>query len=235
MCIRVVEFLQCQPDRDRNWRGWLVRTAQREAWSLEGRLRSVSYVGEDAMDHVYANARVIERDPYMTHLDVEDAFAVLDHLPERLRRVALLRALGMRHKDIGELTGDSLTRVGQLVARADAHIYEVLEERGLEDPGLPPRARRLAELQRRPPRWLVERIGRPPRTVTRKVSTAETLRAWRRAALALNDLRETSGRDLDSVQQPVEPELADVHARAAKAVEDLAHEGARTARRSIER
>src|SRR4051812_20465543 len=54
------KFLQCQPDRDRNWRGWLVRTAQREAWALEGRLRSVSYVDEDAMDHAYAKARVVE-------------------------------------------------------------------------------------------------------------------------------------------------------------------------------
>jgi len=29
-----MEFMRCQPDRDRNWRSWLVTTAQREAWRL---------------------------------------------------------------------------------------------------------------------------------------------------------------------------------------------------------
>lgn len=28
-----------QPDRDRNWRSWLVRTAEREAWALGRRER----------------------------------------------------------------------------------------------------------------------------------------------------------------------------------------------------
>src|SRR4051794_37482455 len=29
------QFIEHQPDRDRNWRGWLFRTAQREAWRLQ--------------------------------------------------------------------------------------------------------------------------------------------------------------------------------------------------------
>src|ERR1700754_1164834 len=28
------EFLRYQPSRERNWRGWLYRTAQRQAWLL---------------------------------------------------------------------------------------------------------------------------------------------------------------------------------------------------------
>jgi DNA-directed RNA polymerase specialized sigma24 family protein len=124
-------FLQHQPDRDRKWRGWLFRVAQREAWALEAGNRD--HVSLDT--HGRPEGRALGRysmrgpDPYETHFEVETAFEVLDHLPERLRRVALLRALGMRHKDIGELTGDSPTRVGQLVGCANAHIYEVLEER----------------------------------------------------------------------------------------------------------
>src|SRR4051812_22709742 len=127
-------------------------------------------------------------DPYATHLEVGEAFDVLERLPERLRRVALLRALGMRHKDIGELTGDSPTRVGQLVARANVHIYEILEERAQAREDLPVRAQRLVDLEQRPPEWLVDEIGKPPRLTRRDTSLSETRRAWRRAALALDDL-----------------------------------------------
>src|SRR3954454_8855850 len=31
------KFLETQPDRGRNWKGWLFRTAQRQAWLLEQR------------------------------------------------------------------------------------------------------------------------------------------------------------------------------------------------------
>src|SRR5687768_12511510 len=41
------KFLQCQPDRDKNWRGWLFRTAQREVWVLEGRLREQRPLGDE--------------------------------------------------------------------------------------------------------------------------------------------------------------------------------------------
>jgi DNA-directed RNA polymerase specialized sigma24 family protein len=30
-----VQFLLHQPDRDRSWKAWLVRVAQREAWMLD--------------------------------------------------------------------------------------------------------------------------------------------------------------------------------------------------------
>jgi DNA-directed RNA polymerase specialized sigma24 family protein len=229
------KFLQCQPDRAKNWRGWLVTTAKREAWQQAGRVREFSHLDEEELEYAAAQSRAFEHDPYQTHLDVEDAFAVLDHLPERLRRIALLRALGMRQKDIGELTGDSPTRVGQLITRANAHIYEVLEERSRESEDLPPRARRLTELEQRPPRWLVERIGRPPRAVRRNVNLSETRRAWRRAALALDDLRQVAGPDFDTSGRPVEPELADLQARAARAIEELDRERARTSRRGIGR
>src|SRR5215210_8600262 len=229
------QFMQCQPDRGKNWRGWLFTTAQREAWQLEGRVKDFAHLDEEALDYVSARHRPSARDPYQTHLDVEDAFEVLDHLPERLRRIALLRALGMRQKDIGELTGDSPTRVGQLITRANAHIYEVLEERSRESEDVPPRARRLTELEQRPPRWLVERIGRPPRAVRRNVNLSETRRAWRRAALALDDLRQASRPDFDTSGRPLEPELADLQARAARTIDELDRERARTSRRGIGR
>jgi hypothetical protein len=30
-----IQFFRYQPDRDREWKGWLYRTAQREAWRLK--------------------------------------------------------------------------------------------------------------------------------------------------------------------------------------------------------
>ena len=35
-----IQFFRYQPDRDRNWRAWLYRTAQREAWRLTAVRRS---------------------------------------------------------------------------------------------------------------------------------------------------------------------------------------------------
>src|SRR4051794_6703209 len=103
------QFLQHQPDRDQNWRGWLFRTAQREAWRLNARSREAGSLSGEAVeeDRSLAASTAGRPDPFETQLDVSDAFEVLEHVPQRLRRIALLRALGMRHKDISELTGDS--------------------------------------------------------------------------------------------------------------------------------
>jgi DNA-directed RNA polymerase specialized sigma24 family protein len=45
-----VQFMRYQPDRDRHWRGWLVRTAQREAWRLTARRPEVPFVSYDALE-----------------------------------------------------------------------------------------------------------------------------------------------------------------------------------------
>jgi len=34
--IAWAQFLRHQPDRKRDWRAWLFKTAQREAWALDG-------------------------------------------------------------------------------------------------------------------------------------------------------------------------------------------------------
>jgi hypothetical protein len=45
-----VQFIRHQPSRDREWRGWLFRTAQREAWRLTAQDRdAVRIVGEDEL------------------------------------------------------------------------------------------------------------------------------------------------------------------------------------------
>jgi DNA-directed RNA polymerase specialized sigma24 family protein len=214
------KFLQVQPDRDKNWRGWLFRTAQREVWVLEGRLRDHWPLGEAGEEERMLAASTLGRpDPYEIRLAVNEAFEILEHLPERLQRIALLRALGMRHKDISELTGDSPVRVGQLIVRANDHIYGVLDERAHQQRQLPQRAQRLEQLERRPPSWLTERIGRPPSRGRRNISQSATRRAWRRAALALDDFRAAGGFGEVSRDQP--DKLQQLRELADTAVADL--------------
>jgi hypothetical protein len=32
-----IEFVRCEPDWNRSWRSWLIRTAQRDAWHLHAK------------------------------------------------------------------------------------------------------------------------------------------------------------------------------------------------------
>src|ERR671937_2874531 len=38
------QFLEHQPDRERSWRGWLFRVAQREAWALARDRRTAVHI-----------------------------------------------------------------------------------------------------------------------------------------------------------------------------------------------
>ena len=232
------KFLQCQPDRDGNWRGWLFRTAQREVWVLEGRAREHRTLGNEEweQDLVLAAKSMRQPDPYELRLTVNEVFEVLDHLPERLQRIALLRALGMRHRDISELTGDSRARVGQLISRANDHIEGLLDERALGQRDMPRRAQRLEQLELRPPEWLTDRIGRPPSRGRKTVSqSSATRRAWRRAALAIDDYRAAGGLRpaADGREVNHDEQLERLRALAAVAVAELAQ--VREVRRRCER
>jgi DNA-directed RNA polymerase specialized sigma24 family protein len=122
------QFLQHQPDREENWRGWLFRTASRQAWRLvrEERRGAVDRVslGSGELAGVVSLVDEIE-----ARQDVVDALSVLSRLDVRLQRVALLRALGLKHAEIAQLTGESRTRVDRLLVRAHEAIREVLDER----------------------------------------------------------------------------------------------------------
>src|SRR3954452_22338206 len=49
------KFLECQPDRNRNWNGWIFTTAQRQAWLLER--ERVEHASLPADDQISASAR----------------------------------------------------------------------------------------------------------------------------------------------------------------------------------
>jgi DNA-directed RNA polymerase specialized sigma24 family protein len=219
------KFMEHQPDRKRNWRGWLFRAAQRESWRL-AREMGDSMPIRDVEYEPGAWLPVDPHDRYALHDGVEDAFSVLARLSPRLQQIAMLRALGLRHTEISEITGDSPGRVGQLMTRANVCIHEVLAERSHQaEPGSP-RAERLWELEREQPEWLTARIGRVPRSSrSSKVQTAQR-RAWRRAALALDDYRSAIGPQRFSEAAevaPADPDLRRQYELARRAVELLAH------------
>ena len=169
-------FLERQPDRDRNWKGWLFLVAQRESWRLD-REASQEMPTRTGEYEPGAWLAADPRDQYAIRDDVEDAFSILERLSPRLRRIAMLRALGLMHREISEITGDSQVRVAQLIARANFEIYEVLAERAHETEHVSPRAARLWELERDQPTWLTDRIGRAPRSSRRSVGQTEQRRA----------------------------------------------------------
>src|SRR4051812_49197227 len=118
------KFMENQPDRDRNWRGWLFRVAQRRAWELEDeRLEGhveLRVTGSAHVAHTYEAPSPI--DEVETFHDVQDALSIVRQLPPRLQRIAMLRALGFRYPEISALTGDSNARVHRLVVGANERI-----------------------------------------------------------------------------------------------------------------
>lgn len=184
-----MQFLRYQPDRDRNWRGWLFRTAAREAVRLHSAERGTRYFGLVEPDN--PDRRVAEpadpRHPQTEHLEVGEALALLSRVPERRREVAVLRLAGFRYREIADILGLSRTRVEHLLREADAALNRERTQRRA-DPHSPPRLARLNELEQHPPPWLEELIGRPPGD-----RQATGMLAWRRAALAIDNYRERRG------------------------------------------
>ena len=89
------EFLRHQPDREHNWRGWIFRTAQRQAWVLAREARDgLPLMSSDGYGQ--RGPRAAERiDQLELRHDLADALSVLAQIPPRLQRIALLRALGL--------------------------------------------------------------------------------------------------------------------------------------------
>jgi RNA polymerase sigma factor (sigma-70 family) len=216
--IAWAQFLRHQPDRNREWRAWLFKTAQREAWILDGKRRETRPFDDDSGDEHWVPEPADRRDAYTERDELEAAVDVLAQLPPRLRHVAFLRATGHRYRDIAEITGDNRTRVSQLVRRANDHIREALQELEAAEVSLPPRAERLQELETSPPQWLTREIGPPPHSRGGREGYATRLLGWRRAALAIEDYRQLTGFDPGMHALGPRPR-PDVYARAFDAAQ----------------
>src|SRR3954452_15533014 len=114
------QFMHHQPDRDRNWHGWLFRSAQREAWRLDRQAREDRPLRTSEDERKTDFGEAIDPHNYQAiSLEVDDALSIVRELPPRLQRIAMLRALGLKYAEISEITGDSPARVGVLVSRAN--------------------------------------------------------------------------------------------------------------------
>jgi hypothetical protein len=176
------------------------------------------------------------RDDHAIRAGVDGALSIVHQLPPRLQRMAMLRALGLTYADISQVTGDSPTRVAQLVARANLEIHEIRRERAHHERESSPRAERLWELEHRQLDWLVGKLGRLPRTTRRTQSQATRQRAWRRAALALDDLRNCvrpERFDVALATTPREPVARRLHELAHRALDELQHARTRERGRRI--
>ena len=223
-----VEFLRLQPDRDRNWQGWLFRTAQREAW----RLNASDWREREYVD---CNGKVQEApDPADHHeqrLEFHAALEELRKLPPRLQQVVLVNSQVHKQADVAEILGVSRPRVAQLLVEAALKVAALNEERhAAERPVAVPRAARLRELEQDPPSWLAAAIGTLPE---RSKSSASVVLAWRRAALAIDDCRRVACHHDPYVSigpRPIEPAAKRAWLRAERAISDVAQERERRSR-----
>ena len=88
--IAWAQFLRHQPDRDREWRAWLFRTAQREAWLLDRKRRETRTFEADSDDRSWIAEPADRRDAFTERDELEAAVDVLAQLPPGLRRIAFL-------------------------------------------------------------------------------------------------------------------------------------------------
>jgi RNA polymerase sigma factor (sigma-70 family) len=185
------QFLRYQPDRERGWRGWLTTTAAREALKLhrqEAKHVATTYQERES-DPGYWVAPPDPRDNQADRLALREAFELLAKVPERRRQAKALHVIGLSYAEIGELLGINFTNVNRLITEANAIIREEHARQAPEHEPRSARAIRLRELEESQARWLVAAIGRPPG----KKATAQSVLAWRRAALAIDDYRREHG------------------------------------------
>lgn len=230
------QFLRYQPDRERNWRGWLFRVAQYEAWSLDRAERSTVHLRASERDEAEFSAPepADPRDVLRIREELAEVVDVVGRLPPRLQRLVLLHAAGHRYADITELTGDSYTRVNALLARARERIRN---ERAKLEPELRrpvARTERLEALEADPPDWMRAHIGAPPRRGRRDVGSTAELLLWRRAALALDDYRRDHKPDLGGEPAHRPPDRAALRAWGSVVAAIQRLEAARTVDRGLE-
>jgi RNA polymerase sigma factor (sigma-70 family) len=218
------QFLRYQPDRDRNWRGWLYRVASREARRSATRESRLRFIGQpDPSDpHALPELPDPKPAPQMQRLELQEALETLSRVPQRRREAAALRMIGLRYDEIADVLGISATRVNALLAEANVYIRaDVLSREPLRSDQ--PRVARLHELEHDTPEWLSTVIGPAP-----SAQHPTVLLAWRRAALALDDYRSGRGDEPNTAGLGDRPEVPEDARRFDRAVDAI--EGLRTAR-----
>jgi DNA-directed RNA polymerase specialized sigma24 family protein len=181
-----VQFLREQPDRERNWKGWMVTTARREAW----RLNAIEWNERESFDPDREPRTHGPDERYELRMRFEAALVELKKLPPPLQRVVLVRSQVWKGEEVAGVLGMRPDQVEPLLRAAAIQLAKVNENRhDRERPVASPRAARLRELEDEPPEWLTKVIGQCPH---RSKSSAGVILSWRRAALAIDDYRRTT-------------------------------------------
>ena len=121
-----MQFLRDQPDRDASWRGWLVTTAQREAW----RLNAIEWRDRDFSHNEFlSNRQVDPRDRYDGADRFDAALQQLKKLPPELQRVVLIRSQVWKQEEVAEVMGIRPEQVTELLRAAAVQVAEINQER----------------------------------------------------------------------------------------------------------
>ena len=220
-----LQFLLHPPDRQRAWRAWMIKVAERRAWLLhrEDLIETTYEVRNEGGVSVLPDP-VDHRDRTEQYLDVTAALETLAQLPERRRQAKELHVQGYTYEEIAPVLGVSSTRVDHLVREANQAIREISDRAEVESRPRSSRAARLEVLERHPPHWLTPIIGRPWKT------KVERLMAWKAAALAIDDYRRDHLKPGDGLlgERPADPCAArsyDLAVRAAERVHAIDSRG----------
>lgn len=196
-----------------------MTVARREAWrqnALEIKERE-AVRGEDLpMD------AVDPRDRHGEALEFRAAIDELKKLPPLLQEVVVMNSQVHRQQDVADLMGLSRQRVAYLLVQAAQRVAQLNEERhDAERPVASPRAARLRELEEDPPEWLMSAVGRRP---GRTKSDSASVLGWRRAALVIDDFRQSYGYDsrTDAIGAiPIDPVARRSYQRAERAIANV--------------
>jgi RNA polymerase sigma factor (sigma-70 family) len=234
------QFLRYQPDRERNWRKWMITTAEREAWRLhraEAGHMSLSRTDDDGESQGFWDLvdHADPRDHAAIRMRLREALQALAKVPERRRAIKALQVTGFSYQEIAGMHGVSYTLVNRLLDEANRFLRA---EQGRAEVASSisqsPRAARLDELEGDAPRWLTAAIGRRPNV---RYDTPALL-AWRRAALAIDDYRRQYGRRLGDQplgERPRDGEAARAFDLATAAIGRVRDARRTDRRRGIER
>jgi DNA-directed RNA polymerase specialized sigma24 family protein len=121
-----MQLVSCQPRRNTVF-AWLRTVATREAIRLDRieRNRRSTELGE--LEH--PALRDLRTDPH-TQDEIIDAFDTLASLKDAQRITLGLHALGFRHSEISEITGDTARTVARQMLRARRAVMEHQSPRG---------------------------------------------------------------------------------------------------------
>jgi RNA polymerase sigma factor (sigma-70 family) len=120
-------FVRYQPERAQSWRGWMLTTAEREAWHLHAVAAGRTPFSDQTDGHRggstrEAGAPETAQDQAALRLRLQEALQALATVSERRRQVKVLAVTGFSYDEIAGLLGLSYAQVNRLMTEANMRI-----------------------------------------------------------------------------------------------------------------